>query len=398
MRFAARNLRRDEDSFLIRVLIVTSNLEYGGAQRQIVELANNVDPALCELHICSLSDFVPLAAQLPDSSRLHIIRKRAKFDLTVVWRLARLMRRLRVDVAHGFLFDAEIATQLAGRLARVPAVLGSERNTRYELKRVQLLAHRLTRGCVDLVVANSQDGAEFSAAMRGHAPGKYRVVRNGVDAGRFRPLDRQAARAALGWGDDILGVGMFASLKPQKNHPLLLQAAARLLPRYPGMRLLFVGDVLWGGADGSDQYAEDVRRQLEQLGLRDIARFTGNRDDLPELYSACDITVLPSHYEGTPNVLLESMACGCPVIATDVADNRLVAPDGKVGRIVPAGDAEALAAAIDALLGDAGLRRRMGTAARAWAEKEFSTPVMAQRMLAVYREALGVPAASNSTS
>jgi glycosyltransferase involved in cell wall biosynthesis len=373
----------------MRVLIVVSNMEYGGAQRQIVELANHVDPAQCELHICSLSSFVPLGAQLRDQSRLHIVPKRAKFDLSVIARLVMLIRRLRADVVHGFLFDAEIAAQLAGWAARVPAVLGSERNTRYELKRVQLLAHRLTRGCVDMVVANSNDGAAFSAEIRGHSPAKYRVVRNGVDLNRFRPVDGAAIRTELGWTGNELIVGMFASLKQQKNHPLLLRAAPEVLRRFPQTRFLFVGDVLWGGADGSDSYADGVRQQIKELGIESATRFLGNRSDLPQLYSACDLTVLPSLYEGTPNVLLESMACGCPVVATDVADNRIVAPDGKVGRIVPSMDHNALSAALCDVLGDTMLRQRMGVNARAWAEQEFATPVMAGRMLAVYREALG---------
>ncbi|MEQ1579234.1 MAG: glycosyltransferase [Steroidobacteraceae bacterium] len=381
----------------IRVLIVVSNLEYGGAQRQIVELANHVDAGECNIQICSLSAFVPLGEQLKDPSSLHIVVKRAKFDLTVVLRLAALIRRLRIDVVHGFLFDAEIAAQLAGRLAGVRAVLGSERNTAYELKRVQLLAHHLTRRCVDLVVANSSAGAVFSSRMRGHALQKYRVVRNGVDLERFRPVDGSRVRAELGWGSDILLVGMFASLKEQKNHPLLLRAAREVIKQVPNARFVFVGDVLWGGVDGSDSYAEQVRALIAELGLERVSRFLGNRNDLPELYSACDLSVLPSLFEGTPNVLLESMACGCPVVATDVSDNGIVAPDGKVGRIVPSMDQKALADALCELLANAELRRAYGRNARLWAEQEFAVPVMAGRMLAVYREALDLQE-SNSAS
>jgi hypothetical protein len=113
----------------IRALIVISNLEYGGAQRQVVEMANNVDPRRIELHLGSLSDYVPLASDLADRSRLHVIEKRFKFDLSVVARLARLLRSVDAHVVHGYLFDAEIATRLAGRLAGTPLVVGSERNT-----------------------------------------------------------------------------------------------------------------------------------------------------------------------------------------------------------------------------------------------------------------------------
>src|SRR5262245_47304943 len=113
---------------LVPVMVI-SDLEFAGAQRQVVELANYIDSRQFDVHVCSLADYVPLAGALWDrDKRLHIIRKRGKFDLTVVWRLAHLLRQLQADIVHGFLFDAEIAARLAGRLARKPVVIGSERN------------------------------------------------------------------------------------------------------------------------------------------------------------------------------------------------------------------------------------------------------------------------------
>jgi glycosyltransferase involved in cell wall biosynthesis len=381
-RFHERTTR----SGLIRVLVVISNLEFGGAQRQVVELVNNADPQACEIHLCSLSDVVPIGAGLRDGSRLHVVPRRSKFDYSVVSRLVELIRRLRIDVVHGFLFDAEIATRIAGRIAGVP-VIGSERNTDYELGRVPRIAYRLTRGWVDLVVANSRAGAAFNSRYLGHPPSIYRVVHNGVDTERFRPSAGDKVRAELGIAADVPLIGMVASFKAQKNHPLLLRALHRLVGRYPQLRLLLVGDMLWGGLYGSDVYAKEVQELLDRLGLRPYCLLVGNRQDLPEVYSACDFSVLPSLFEGTPNVVLESMACGCPVIATDVSDNAMVAPDGRVGRIVPSGDEEALAAAIAQMLDDAALRRSYAEAARRWAVEEFSTARMAGKMVAVYQEA-----------
>src|SRR5215471_17039059 len=93
----------------IRLTLVVSNLEYGGAQRQIVELANHLDPAEFDVRICSLSPYVPLADDLRDRGRLHVITKRFKFDATVVPRLAAFLRRTRTDVVQSYLFDADIA-------------------------------------------------------------------------------------------------------------------------------------------------------------------------------------------------------------------------------------------------------------------------------------------------
>ena len=146
---------------------VISNLEYGGAQRQVVELANHLNRDRFDVHICSLSEYVPLASQLEDCERrLHVVRKRFKFDFSVVPRLAKLFRSLRADVVHGYLFDAIIASRLAGRMASVGAIIGSERNTDYHIKRRQLLAYRFTRRQVDMIIANSRAGASAQDVFR----------------------------------------------------------------------------------------------------------------------------------------------------------------------------------------------------------------------------------------
>ncbi len=373
----------------ISVVLVISNLEYGGAQRQVVDLANSVDPASARVHICSLSPYVPLADRLVDAEhRLHVVAKRYKYDTTVPLRLAALLRRLRADVVHAYLFDAEIAARVAGLLARTPLVVGSERNTNYRLKRVQLAAYAATKRMVDLIVANSKAGAEFNSRVLGQPASMYRVIHNGVDTVRFKPAGAPAIRAELGLGAAEPVVGMFGSFKEQKNHPLFFEAASLVLRQVPHARFLLVGDQLYGGMHGSDAYKVRVMKLVDDLGLRDRCVFVGNRPDVERLYHACDVTVLPSLFEGTPNVALESMASGVPVIATDVADNAAIVPDGGPGYIVQLGDAAGLADRIVRLLTDAGLRDRMAAEAREWTVREFSTARLAQKTESVYRAAL----------
>lgn len=366
-------------------MLLISNLEFGGAQRQVVELANHLDPARFEAHVGSLSDYLPLASGL--RCPVHVVQKRFKYDLSVVPRLARLLRRLRVDLVQSYLFDADIAARLAGRLAGA-AVVGAERNTDYTLRPQQRVGYRLTHGLVDLIIANSHAGAAFNQRLLGYDPSFYRVVHNGVDTGRFRPGDGTPLRAELGVAEDERLVGMFASFKEQKNHPLAFDAARRVLQAFPRARFLFVGDMLWAGLHGSDAYKERMDRLVDDLGIRERCLFVGNRTDVAELYRACDVTVLPSLFEGTPNVVLESLASGVPVVVTDVADNRLIVPDGEVGFVVPLADPERLAGRLVDLLRDDAARRRLGAAARARAEREFATDVLARRTGAIYEEVM----------
>ena len=137
---------------------------------------------------------------------------------------------------------------------------------------------------------------------------------------------------------------------------------------------------------GSDAYKVRMDALVDELGIRNRCIFLGNRDDVHRLYPACDVTVLPSLFEGTPNVALESMACGIPVVATDVSDNAVVVPNDVAGFIVPSGDEERLATCISRLS-----RARAAIAngsAAAWVEREFSTTRLCEKTEGVFRDAL----------
>jgi glycosyltransferase involved in cell wall biosynthesis len=372
-----------------RVLLLVSDLEFGGAQRQVVELANHLEYAGVEAHVCSLAGYVPLANDLREHDRrLHVVRKHGKYDLTVVPRLARLLRQLRAEVLHTFLFDADFYGRLAGRLARVPAIVGSERNTDYVPLRRHLWAYVLTRAANDLTIANSTAGANFHARTFAVPRSRIRVVHNGVNTMRFSPRARPELRRQLGAHDQDAIVGMFASFRPEKNHALWLHAAQDVRRAVPQLRLLFAGDSLYQGMSNSVAVKAEVNQLVDTLDLRGCCWFVGNRPDIESFYGICEVTVLPSRYEGTPNVVLESMACGVPVVVSNVSDNAHLVPDGRAGYVVPSGDRRQLAERIGTLLTNEPLRRAMAKEARAWVVREFSGQRLAEKTLAAYRDAL----------
>ena len=144
-------------------------------------------------------------------------------------------------VVHTFLFDAEFFGRIAGRLAGVPVIIGSERNTDYVPLRRHLWAFAMTRSCSDAVIANSKAGADFNSRTF-HVPrSKYRVVHNGVDIDRFSPRDAGALRKELKIADHDRVVGMFASFKEQKNHPI--PSARGAVGICPGSR--FTSSLCW---------------------------------------------------------------------------------------------------------------------------------------------------------
>lgn len=373
----------------VGLMLLVSSLEHGGAERQVVELMRRIDRRRFRPLVCSLSEHVPLADRLPRGcDELVIVRKRWRYDWTTIARVAAVMRERAIDVVHAFLFDAEMTARLAARRAAVRAVVASERNADY----VRPLTHRaglwLTRGRFDVMIANSEAGKRFNVRTQRLDPRRIVVVRNGVDTDYFAPRDARELRAELRIPAFAPVVGMVAAFKRQKRHADFFTLAQRVGRRFPAASFLCVGEPLRDNHQGAGDYHGEMRRLLDTLGLAGRFRFLGRRGDMPQIYSLCDATVLPSEHEGVPNVLLESMACGVPPVATDVADNAFVVRDGETGFVTRVGDVEAQAARVCRLIEDAELRRRMGAAGRRWVEAEFSVDAMVRRTEAVYLDVL----------
>jgi glycosyltransferase involved in cell wall biosynthesis len=381
----------------IGVMLLISSLEHGGAERQVVELVRAMDRTRFDPVICSLSDIVPLADCLDDSARdLVVVEKKWKYDTSTIRRVAEVMRDRRVRIVHAFLFDAEMVARLAARRAGVEVVISSERNTDYSRPIVHTVCLKATANRSTALIANSHSGKRFVMRTMGLRDERVFVVHNGVDVVRFSPGDGRKVRSELGIGNDDFVVGMVASFKRQKNHGVFFRMAEVVARRFPNAWFMCVGEPLRDNQQGAGDYHKEVRAMLSRMGIRGRFLFPGNRNDMPDVYNACDVTMLTSTREGTPNVLLESMACGVPVVATDVADNAYVVRHNETGYVVPLGDVESLADRVAGLLADADLRGRMGVAARAWVEREFSTSAMARRTEAIYVDLLGRVASGGS--
>lgn len=374
------------------VLLVISALTYGGAERQVVELANNLNREKYNVIVCSLSRENPMLSHL--NAELVVVEKKRKFDIGVVIRLRRLVAERGIDVVHTFLNDANIAGRFCGAFRELPVVISSERNSHYIEPFVRRFAERVTRSGMDLMLANSAAGKEYCVEFRGIDSSRVAVVHNGVDTRRFNmsELQRAELRLELGLADDIPLVGMIGNFKAQKNHPIFLKMAASILANGLNVQFLLVGNSPDGALQDNSFYI-DVLKLVESLNISANIQILTARNDMERIYNACDLTVLPSSREGTPNVVLESMACGTPVIATDVADNAYVLRDGVDGRVVKLQDddstAEALSEIIRHLLSDRDSLLAMRKSARERAVTEFSLSRLAEKTAGVYDELLG---------
>jgi D-inositol-3-phosphate glycosyltransferase len=218
---------------------------------------------------------------------------------------------------------------------------------------------------------------------------RIHVISPGVDIDRFHPIPAAHAKERIEICPEHRMILFVGRIEPLKGIDHLLQAIARVVERRPELREGLCVPIIGGAVDRIHEEDEMVRlRELrEALGIGDVVTFQGsrNQDTLQYYYSAAEMVVMPSDYESFGMVALEAMACGTPVIASDVGGLAFLVKDGRTGYRVPAGNTEALADRIAHLLTDELSRRRIGQRAACWAES-YAWPNIADRIEGVYRE------------
>ncbi len=303
-----------------------------------------------------------------------IVPCRRQFDRAAVVAIADYVERYAIDVVHSHKYKTTFHALLARR-RRPFKLVATYHNWLIENRSLALYAaidKRIARFC-DAAVAVSE--SVFDELARFVPRSKLRRIGNGVDTSRFSPRDTKAAtRSALGLRHRHVA-GFVGRLDRRKGVDDLIEAVAALQSR--DIDLLIVGD-------------GDHRATLEQTALRsgiaDRVHFLGTRSDTPELYGALDLFVLPSLVEAFPMVVLESMACGVPVIGTDVGDVAKIVERERTGWVVPPADRVALGAAISGALRDEERLEAMGRNARRTVTERYSAQHMAQQYAECYRE------------
>lgn len=364
----------------MRVLYVISGLGMGGAERQTILSARELVRRGHAVMIYTLNRELARQGELDGSGvELTVDAKRTRLDWSVVGRLRRTVRDWKADLMHGVLYDGNLYARLAGALQGVP-VLNSERSDNYTLPLASRVALAATRPWLAGLVANSHAGARFARSLHGLREARVHTIWNGIDLDEVDRRLRVAGRPAADiWpGDDLWRVCVVGALKPAKDHLLALEVAHRLLQRQPRWRFVFAGAELADARD--DAYPRQVERRVAELGLQDRVAFVGQRRDVPELMASSDALLVTSRYEGFPNVVLESMACGTPVVSTDYSDVRRILP--LDWQVVPDRDPQALADALQRAVGE---RETLAALQRRWVEHHATAGRCAELLERVYQ-------------
>jgi glycosyltransferase involved in cell wall biosynthesis len=370
------------------VLFPITDLPRDGAQRQLFELVKGLDKKSFNPIVLTLRSGGSVEQEFKEIPHARIISlgRKGKMDFLYVFKVSRLMRRLKVDVVQPFLTPATFFGLSAALLSRTPLKIVTERAS-IGMKsaslgyRLYLRAEDLLTRFADLAVANSEAGREY-LIKRGIALGRTKVIYNGLNLTRLNSCDsedveRVRRRLNLPAGGQV--VGIMARLFRVKRHDTFLLAASLVSRAIPEVRFAIIGDGPWRS------YLEGLS---QKLGLDSKVVFFGEQREVGSYLAAFDIAVLTSETEGCSNSVLEAMAVGKPVVATDVGGNRELIDEGETGFLVPLGDHEKLAETIIWLLRNPILARAVGQKAKEKTTRRFSLEGMVNQYESLYKEAL----------
>lgn len=374
----------------MRIVYVLTSLGMGGAERQVIALAERMAKRGHAVVLLVLRPRLP--AEWPSSlETIHLdIDKSPGSLLRALVQAKRFLQVFHPDLLHGHSFHGNLAARLFKLFDRKVIVLSTVHNV-YEGRWPRMLAYRLTDPFSDRTTAVSDAAATRFVRLHAVPQRKCTVIANGIDETEFAPRPGRRQQLRFEMGVEHTFVWLTAGrVVPAKDYPNLLRAFASVHASIPDTQLWIAGDM-------ATAEAENVRSLALELGLGNAVRWLGLRRDMPTLLDAADAFVLGSAWEGMPLALGEAMAMQKPVVATDVGGVRQLVGDEaassisgyKSGSIVPARDPGQLARAMQAaMLASPEHRNAQGIAARQRIVATFSMNAKANEWEALYRSVL----------
>ena len=360
----------------IKILYMIDALALAGTEKQLIELITRLDREKFEPYLCSLQpvpDIFQINCEVIELNVQALFRLGTLRGLTS---LIRFVRDRRIDIIQSYFIKENVLNVLAGRITRRPSVIAQRDLGHEQDSVVDSLMTAVTNRFAHLFWANSMMVKEWLIHSKKIPPRKIHLIYNGVDIKRFSPCgyeEKRLARRKIGLPEETFTIGIVANLKPVKGIEYFLEAVSLVCMEQPNVHFLIVGD-------------GPIRTQLEvitdELKIREKVTFAGSVSDVLPYLSTMDIGVLSSLSEGFSNAILEYLAMGIPVIATDVGGNKEVVLDGKTGFLVPVRDSVAIAKSILQFVRDRNLICQMGLSARKIIEENFSL----ERMISDYEK------------
>lgn len=340
-----------------KVVFLIRDLNYGGAQRQLVTLVKALHQEDCfDVTVLHFYSGGPLLKDLIDRGIPTIsLEKQERWDvLGFFGRLFGHLKRIQPDVLHGYLGESNIVTTFVKPFFPSTRIIWGIRGSNTPSGRYGWLGsllsqlEKLLSSFTDLIVVNSHAG-KTDYLNEGYPADKMVVICNGIDTERFQLDSAAGAKVRSEWGisENTILIGLVGRLNPMKDHPTFLKAAAILSKEREDVRFVCVGV-------GEETYAKELYQLTDNLGISEKIIWAGGRSDMPAVFNSFSIACSSSSDgEGFPNVVGEAMACGVPCVVTDVGDSAWIV--GDTGIVVTPTNPEALKTAINGLIEKANL-------------------------------------------
>jgi glycosyltransferase involved in cell wall biosynthesis len=359
----------------MKVIFLIRELNYGGAETQLVALAKGLHHLGPSAEVIVFFPDGPQEKELREAGvPVQSLGKSGRWDVIgFLFRLIKAIRQRKPDVLHGYLVVPNILTILLKIISPCSRTVWGVRASNMDLDRYDWSARLLFRiECAlsrfaDLIIVNSQAGLDYAAAQ-GFPRRRMLVIPNGIDTERFQPDAKAGCQVRKEWGlrDDLKVIGLVGRLDPMKDHPTFIRAAAHLMEERGDVRFVCVGD-------GPVSYRRELIRLCEELFVSEYFIFAGALGNMPAIYNLMDVVVSSSSFgEGFSNVIGEAMACNVPCVVTEVGDSRWIV--GENGRVVPPKNPKALKLAIEKLLDDINFNGNRGEKIRQRVVNYFSIP------------------------
>lgn len=367
-----------------KIIFLIDSLTSGGAQRQLVTLAASIDKSAFDPMVIVYHDRMHYKGLLDEASvPVVLLKKNGRFDLVFLFKLFIFLHKQRPFLLQSFLFMPNILARLIGSIAKVPFIITSERNIDLQQFPFRRFLEKATYRLSDKIVVNAYAIKDLLTQVIGVPEKKISVIHNGIDTERFgNPNSRKinALLLELGLKESDFVITLPGRIAPQKNHDCLLRALTRISIGKQRITILFVGEEYLVG------WSSKLRKKIENLNSKIKVIFMGQRKDIAEIYEISSVIVLPSLWEGFPNVVLEAMAAGKPVIASNIADNHRIIDQGVNGYLFANDTDEELANYLDQLLQMSMYdRQAMGHHGMNKIQDEFTLARMVQSFESLYK-------------
>lgn len=356
----------------------------GGAVTHVLTLAKNMSAPRMDVYV---TFFIPGPVQkLAQEYGLSVIvmKKYIPIDVTLIWRLYRFLRRYNIHIMHTHTINSNFYGRISAKLAGVSVVTTTHSYMIDELSGLESTSQsamlffqldKLMSSWSDKFIAVSL-GIKKRLIGQGIASDKVEFIPHGINiASTNEYIHISELKGELGIRNSSTVVAIVGRLVPVKNHRMFLRAVGKVLKERDRVQFLVVGDGI---------LKEELEGLCRELRIQNNVLFTGWRNDMDAIYKILDILVLCSATESQGLVLLEAMAHGKPVIATDVDEVGKTVIDGISGILIPPDDVDQLAKSMQRLIDEPSLRKRLGESSRVLVEREFSVCSMIERISGVY--------------